>query len=60
MIDVPIEEIYKLYISGESVEEISKKYKVSYSLISKRLKKYALEKNIDIKTERRKNKIYFK
>ncbi len=57
MIDVPIEEIYKLYISGESVEEISKKYKVSYSLISKRLKKYALEKNIDIKTERRKNKI---
>lgn len=57
MIDVPIEEIYKLYISGESVEEISKKYKVSYSLISKRLKKYALEKNIDIKAEKKKNKI---
>lgn len=56
MIDVPIEEIYKLYISGESVEEISKKYKVSYSLISKRLKKYALEKNIDIKAEKKKIK----
>ena len=57
MKNVSIDEIYTKYINGSSVEELSSKYNVSENFIYKGLRNYAKERNIDIKTERRKNKI---
>ena len=57
MKNVSIDEIYTKYINGSSVEELSSEYNVSENFIYKGLRNYAKERNIDIKTERRKNKI---
>lgn len=57
MKNVSIDEIYTKYINGSSVEELSSEYNVSEKFIYKGLRNYAKERNIDIKTERRKNKI---
>lgn len=57
MKNVSIDEIYTKYINGSNVRELSTEYNVSEKFIYKGLRNYALEKNIDIKAEKKKNKI---
>lgn len=57
MKNLPMEEVYNKYIKGLTIEKLSEEYNTSQSAISKKLRKYANENNLNIKADRKKNKI---